>query len=361
MTRKSIFALAALAAFGAIAPLGCKPAGKDGASGAGDAPKSGSSRIVFIPKNMGNPYFEAMEKGFQQASKELGFEFSTTGPAVAEPTAQISYIKDEIQRGATAIVIAANSVDALNGTLDEARAKGIKIITVDSDLTGNETHRDLGVLACDFDTMGDFLIEQMGSIMNYEGKFAILSATTDAPNQNKWIKGMQAAVKNPKYAKMQLVDVVYGDDKDQKSLTEAEALLTKHPDLKGIIAPTTVGVYGCAKAVEQAGVYPGGKNAKGAGVSVIGLGVAKQMQRHLKDGIVPKVFLWDPAEQGYIASYAAVRMAEGKFTPADGATINIPDLPLTKMGDKKVGKNNVLIIGEPVEYNKGNVDKYAGE
>jgi hypothetical protein len=31
------------------------------------------------------------------------------------------------------------------------------------------------------------------------------------------------------------------------------------------------------------------------------------------------------------------------------------------MGDKKVGKNNVLIIGEPVEYNKENVDKYAGE
>ena len=209
MTRKSIFALAALAAFGAIAPIGCKPAAKDGASGAGDAPKSGSSRIVFIPKNMGNPYFEAMEKGFQQASKELGFEFSTTGPAVAEPTAQISYIKDEIQRGATAIVIAANSVDALNGTLDEARAKGIKIITVDSDLTGNETHRDLGVLACDFDTMGDFLIEQMGAIMNYEGKFAILSATTEAPNQNKWIKGMKTAMKNPKYAKKQLVPVSY--------------------------------------------------------------------------------------------------------------------------------------------------------
>lgn len=341
----------------AVLPAGCKPAGKEASSQIG-ATKSGS-RIVFIPKNMGNPYFEAMEKGFKQASTELGFEFETTGPAQADPTAQISYIKDEIQRGATAIVIAANSVDALNGTLDEAHQKGIKIITVDSDLTGNETHRDLGVLACDFDTMGEFLIEKMGELVNYEGKFAILSATTDAPNQNNWIKGMRVAVKLPKYAKMQLVDVVYGDDKDQKSLTEAEGLLTKYPDLKGIIAPTTVGVYACAKAVEQAGVYPGGKNAKAGGVKVIGLGVAKQMKRFLKESIVPKVFLWDPAEQGYIASYAAVRMAEGKFTPADGAVINIPDLPLSKMGDKKVGKNNVLIIGEPLEYNKDNVDKYA--
>jgi len=53
-----------------------------------------------------------------------------------------------------------------------------------------------------------------------------LSDSTDAPDQNYWIEGMREAPKDPKYARMELVDIVYGDD-PQKSLTECEDLLTK--------------------------------------------------------------------------------------------------------------------------------------
>ena len=54
------------------------------------------------------------------------------------------------------------------------------------------------------------------------GKIAILSATSTAPNQNDWIDLMKEELKKPEYAKLELVDTVYGDDDDTKSYNEAQ-------------------------------------------------------------------------------------------------------------------------------------------
>ena len=54
---------------------------------------------------------------------------------------------------------------------------------------------------------------------------------------------------NPKYANMKLDAVVYGDDLSDKSYREATGLFDSYPNLKGIIAPTTVGVAAAGKAI----------------------------------------------------------------------------------------------------------------
>jgi rhamnose transport system substrate-binding protein len=343
-----------LATGGALALLaGCKPEdapATGGATGAaGTAPATGAAgakvRIVYIPKNTGNPYFDGIIAGFEEGAKELGAEFRTTAPAQPDPTAQISFIKDEIQRGADVLCITPNSVDALNGVLDDARAKGVRVLTVNADLTGNEAHRDACVLPTDFDTLGASQIELLGSLTGYAGKFAILSATTDAPDQNYWIRGMKEALKQPKYAKMELVGIVYGDDKDQKSVTEAEGLLTKYPDLRGILAPTSVGVAAAAKVVESRKVFDR--------VVVTGLGTPNTMRRYLADGIVPAVALWSPPDQGYLAAHAAAALKNGTLKTDAGAK-----LVAGRLGERTVGKNATLITGPPLVFKKDNVEQY---
>lgn len=346
MKRKQFLALIPLTVLSVI--VGCKPAEKAGDATTppvGAESKDAKVRIVYIPKNTGNPYFDGIVEGFKKGATELGAEFATTAPAQPDPTAQISFIKDEIQRGAKVICITPNSVDALNGVFDEARAKGVKIVTVNADITGNESHRDACVLPTDFDTLGANQIELLGSLIDYSGKFAILSATTDAPDQNYWIKGMKEALKDPKYAKMQLVGVVYGDDKDQKSVTEAEGLLTKYPDLRAILSPTSVGVAAAAKVVESRNVANK--------VTVVGLGTPNTMRRYLKDGIIPAVALWSPPDQGYLAAHVAVGLAKDTLKPE-------PDTEFTAgtLGKKKVGKNGVIITGSPLIFKKDNVDQF---
>ena len=58
-----------------------------------------------------------------------------------------------------------------------------------------------------------------------EGQWAILSATSQATNQNAWIDAMKEIMKEDKYSKLELVEVAYGDDEPQKSTDQTQACL----------------------------------------------------------------------------------------------------------------------------------------
>lgn len=317
------------------------------------APPAAGIKIVYIPKNTGNPYFDSIIKGFEKACSEIGCEFTTTAPATAEATSQIPFVKEQIQRGVNVLAISPNSPDALNQVFDEARAKGITVLIVNSDIPGSEAHRDAAVLPMDFNITGSSQVELMGSLIDYEGEVAVLSATADAPDQNYWIEGMKEALKDAKYAKMKLVEVAYGNDDPQKSLTECEALLSKYPDLRGIIAPTTVGVAAAGQCVESAGVYPGGKNVRGKGLEVTGLGTPNQMRKYIETGIVKKFALWSPYDEGYLSGYLGHALATGKVKAAEGNTFSVPNL-----GDRQFIKNAVVITGPPTVFDKANIGNF---
>jgi rhamnose transport system substrate-binding protein len=334
----------------ALALIGCnRTSTTEGASqGAGD-----KLQIVYIPKNTGNPYFNEVNRGFEDAAKELGAEFNTTGPATAEATSQIPIIKDQVQRGVDVIAISANSPDALNAVLDDARSRGIVVIGVDSDLVGNETHRDAAVLPTDFDQVGSQQVELMGKLINYEGDIAILSATTDAPNQNAWIAKMKETLKDPKYAKMKLIDTVYGDDEPQKSTTEAEGLIAKHPTLRGIISPTSVGLAAAAQVLERAGVYPGGPNAKGKGLQLTGLSTPNQLRKFVEKGVVTSFQLWSPYDEGYLSAQLGAAIKQKKVEPEAGSSFETK-----KLGSKKFTDKLELHAGPLVTFDKNNIGDY---
>jgi len=314
-------------------------------------------RIAYIPQNTGNPYFERINFGFQEACKKLGCEVTFTAPATADATAQIPFIQEQVQRGIDVLAIQANSVDALNSVLDDVRAKGILVIETNADITGNESHRDAAVLAVDFTKVGKALLDRTYDYLGGKGKFAILSATTDAPAQRQWIEepgGIKDLLKNdPKYKDLQLLTIAYGDDVPQKSTTEAEALLTKYPDLDLILAPTTVAVAAAAQVVESAGVYPGGPNAKGKGVIVYGLGTPNQMRPFIKSGVIKDFDLWDPAKMGTTVVYLAEGLKNGTIKLGEGNTFDVPGI-----GTLTFGKYNVVTTGVLDTFNKDNIDQF---
>ena len=312
-------------------------------------------KVTYIPQNTGNPYFDRINLGFQNGCKEAGCEVLYIGPASPEPTSQIPFIQEQVQQGIDVLAIQANSVDALNTVFDDVREKGIWVVANNADITGNEEHRDAAILAVDFDTLGKDLLDLMADVMDYKGQFAILSATPDAPAQRHWIEdpgGIKDLMNSDsKYAEMELVEVAYGDDVPQKSVTECEALLAKHPDLKGILAPTTVAVSSAAQVFESMGVYPGGP--AGRDIQLTGAGMPNQMRRFVLDGVVEKFLLWDPANIGYTNAYLAVGLKNGDIELGEGKTFQAG-----KLGELTFGKNNLVICGPPFIFDKDNIGEF---
>ena len=120
-----------------------------------------------------------------------------------------------------------------------------------------------------------------------------------------------------KYAGLKLVDTVYGDDDPQKSTTQAQGLLQAHPNLKVIVAPTTVGILAAAQVVSQAG--------KSDDVKVTGLGFPKQMAAFVKDGTSPEFGLWSVPDLGYLAYYVADQLVKGTITGDAGEHAHRPE------------------------------------
>ncbi|CAG7616631.1 rhamnose ABC transporter substrate-binding protein [Leucobacter soli] len=342
-SHKKAGALLALAASAALLLSSCSSSADNGGTddGGSEGSASGSS-ITFLPKNLGNPYFDTSSKGGQAAVAEFGGTFNEVGPAEATPDAQVSFINTATQQGVDALAVSANDPKAICDALNEARDAGVKVVTFDSDT--NAECRDLFVNQADAAGIAkvqvDIIAEQIGDA----GQIAILSAAANATNQNAWIELMEEdlAANHPD---IELVEVVYGDDDDQTSFDKTAALLQTYPELKGIISPTTVGVAAAAR-------YLSTSDAKGE-VALTGLGTPNQMREYVEDGTVAEFALWNPEDLGYLTAFAAEALATGAITGAEGDTFEAG-----KLGSYTVGADGVVLLGDPYRFNAENIGDF---
>jgi rhamnose transport system substrate-binding protein len=344
--RARVAALVALASL-TLATTACAEDGTP-APGGSEAPATSIKaglKIAFLPKQVNNAYFDTSDnKGGKVAVEEFGGQYSQTGPSEGGASAQVSYINTLSQQQTDAIVVSANDKDAICGALNEARQAGAKVVTYDSDT--NPSCRDLFINQATAEGIAKVQIKLIADAVGPDGgDIAILSATANATNQNAWIEMMKTELQKPEYSNLKLVDVVYGDDKDDKSFAEAQGLLAKHPNLKGIISPTTVGIA-------AAGRYLSGSEYKGK-VQLTGLGTPNQMRAYVKDGTVKAFALWNPADLGYLAAYAAGSLASGMITGKEGDKFKAG-----KLGEFTVGKDATVLLGDPFEFNAGNIDEF---
>ena len=312
---------------------------------ADDKPGKGIT-IGVVYKQSGNAYFQAGVTGFQRAADELGFTFMHDGPDDGSSDGQIRIIENYIAQGVDVLCVSANDPASLVDVCNEAREQGIKVITWDAKV--DPEGRDLDVEPASAKVIAETQVESIVKSIGGEGEIAILSAMATAPNQNLWIEFMKEALKDPKYAKIALVGVVYGDDEYTKSFNETQALLDKYPNLKGVIVPTTVGGPAVCKCIQDAGRK----------VKVTGLTLASDMKEFIDAGIADETFLWNPTELGYATSYAAVAFKLGKITGAAGETFDAGKLGTLSI-EKADDGGTICFLNKLNLFNKETVDAWV--
>ena len=334
-TRR-ITALASVAMAASLTLTAC------GGDSEGTATEGGATTVTFLPKNLGNPYFDTSDAGGKAAVEAFGGTYQEVGPDAATPDAQVPFINTAAQQGVNALVVSADDPNAICDALNQARQAGTKVVTFDSDT--DPTCRDLFINQATAEGIAKVEVDMIAEQIGDAGEIAILSATANATNQNAWIDLMKKDL-GANHPNIKLVDVVYGDDDDQKSFDQTAALLQNHPNLKGIISPTTVGIAAAARYISDS-------NFKGK-VALTGLGTPNQMRDYVKDGTVKEFALWNPEDLGYLAAYAAEALVKGDITGAAGDTFKAG-----KLGDYTVGADGVVLLGDPFVYDASNIDKF---
>ncbi|WP_088317787.1 substrate-binding domain-containing protein [Kineosporia sp. R_H_3] len=352
-TRLRLVAFLAVAAASLAACGGGSSAGAGSSSSAAAPSESASTpaatagavkeglKIAILPKAINIPYFDAAYAGAQKACAEIKAECEQIGPTQATGAAQLQFINTVIQKKYDALVISAADANSVVPALKKAQDAGVAVVTYDADVADTSA-RSVMVKPTTPDLIGKSQVDWISkAIGSGGGEIAILSAAATAENQNAWIKIMEAELA-ANHPELKLVDTVYGDDDAAKSAEKAAALMQSHPNLKGIISPTTVGVAAAAK-------YISGSKYKGT-VQVTGLGLPSEMKAYVKDGTVKSFGLWDPGMLGYLGVYAAGVKASGGDPKAG-----------FKAGDKDytVDGDGVAIVGPPQEFTAENVDQFT--
>jgi len=314
-----------------------------------------SANMVLLPKFLGILVFDQAHEGAQEAHAELGNpgELLFVGPTPENSVAgQIEIMTTSATQGQSAVMLSNNAGDQIVPAAVAARAAGTRVVTWDSPIPSGEGE-DVFVAQVDFGSIGIVMADMAHSILGGSGQMAVLSATPDAANQNAWIAAMQAALAgDAKYAGIELVDIVYGDDQAEVSYNRALALVDQHPELGLIMAPTTVGIQAAAKAMQDEGLCDK--------VRVSGLGLPSEMVSYTMNGCAPQFALWDFRDLGYLTYYTAYGLATGQLTGELGETFTAG-----RMGDYTIEEDpgrpgsKRILMGPFTVYTSDNVEAAA--
>jgi ABC-type sugar transport system substrate-binding protein len=295
--------------------------------------------VALLPKAKGNAYFISCRKGAELAAKKLGVDLIFDGPVTTDPAQQNDIIENWIDLGVDVIAASCENKEAISTALRKAQAKGVKVITFDSDCEPDA--RSFFVNQATPQAIGTTLMDEAARLCENRGEFAIIIASLTAANQREWQRIIEDR-RTDRYPEMKLVAVRPCDDLKDKAQTEATTLLAAYPNLKLIMSICSPAVPGAAEAVKQAG--------KAGLVKVIGLGLPSENRRYVKEGVTDSVVLWKTEDLGYLTVEAAVALVNGTLKP--GAT----SFQVDTLGTLVVKGDNIL-LGRPFIFNKTNIDE----
>ncbi|BDG60419.1 substrate-binding domain-containing protein [Caldinitratiruptor microaerophilus] len=349
MTRKLLIRAAALTlVLGLLAGCGSSPQSSGQAPAAQAAPQSGQQAqgsgekkqitVAMIPKVAGIDYFNAVEKGAQEAAQELGIKLIYNGPAQADVTKQIELIDNFITQKVDVIAVSPNDPQAIAPVLEKAKQQGIRVLTFDADAA--KQAREFFVNQATQEAIGRTLVDVMVQQVGDSGETAIVTGSLTAANQNAWMEWMRKHVQE-KYPNLKIVDVKPSEEDQQLAFQVTQDLLKAYPNLKGIFAITSVALPGAAEAIKQAGMA--GK------IGITGLATPNAMRPYVEGGVVPSFVLWSPVDLGYLTVYAADLLVKGELKEGK--------IKAGRLGEKDV-KGDEVLLGPPTIFTKENIGNY---
>jgi ribose transport system substrate-binding protein len=230
-------ALVTLATIAASACGGAKDtaAGAGGTTQAAGTPAGGKAlRIAMIGKSSTNPVFLSGRVGAEAAAAELT---KSTGvkvtidwltPPNEDAAVQAQRISQAVNDGADAILFSASEAGKAAGAIDEAVARGVQVMTFDSDVPQSKRFAFYGG---DDAGMGRQVMEELAKQMGGKGKVAVLGGNQNAPNLQNRVRGVLEEAK--KYPGITILNTFYHAETPQDAAAEVLRVQNAYPDVQG--------------------------------------------------------------------------------------------------------------------------------
>ncbi|MFS2220894.1 substrate-binding domain-containing protein [Pantoea sp. B65] len=296
-------------------------------------------RMGIVVKVGGIPWFNAMETGIKSEAAKRGIDAWQVGPTSADPALQVRAIEDLIAQKVDIIGVVPNDPKVLEPVLKRAQEAGIRVITHESP---GQKYSDWDFELVDSTSYGIANMKKLAECMHEEGKYAMYVGSLTIPLHNEWAN---AAINYQKqnYPKMQLVGDKFGVGESlDDSIRTTNELMSKYPDMKGLMAFGSSGPIGAGRAVMN--------RQKIDQVCVIGAFSPGQGASLVNRGAIKGGYIWNPLTAGEVFIRVA-DMMQKKQPITNGMTIE-------GLGKVQVDEQTHTILGNSTEsLDKANLPK----
>jgi simple sugar transport system substrate-binding protein len=302
-------------------------------------------KIVLVAKQEGIPWFDDMRKGVTEFNSKYSdvVEAKQIAPEAGDSAKQNQMVEDLIAQGVDAICVVPNDPNAMKPVLTKAKQKGIVIISHEASGLAGTNVVDFDLEAFNNKDFGILMFDTLAKAMGGQGKFAAEVGGLTMQTHMEWYNAGLKYVK-AKYPKMKIVTSQPFEDKNDDALARDNAMqiLKAYPDLKGFIGTSVSAGSNFAAVLKE-------KQKKN--ISVVSLGIPSVDDPYLKDGYMVQAQLWRPADAGYAACLAALRLLKGEKIKSG--------VNLDRTGYSSVKVQGKVIYGNaPLVLTKETVGKY---
>lgn len=262
-------------------------------------------------------FFTEMLKGAEAKAEELGVNF-TVFNANNNEVDQYNSIENFISEGVDAIIINAIDAGALIPVVEKAEEEGIVIISVDSVIEHETVDSQIGVDNKESSKVlgeyfNEYAAENWGDKEPQLGVVGALNAAIQVIRQDSFLETVESG------SNANLVNIVDGENVQEKALKAAENLLTADADLDAIFLAGEPAYIGAVSAVRSQG--------KEDSIKLFGWDLSPQVVQGIDDGFVEAVLHQHSDKYGEEAVKAAFDIINGEEVDS---LIDVPATIVTK-------------------------------
>lgn len=258
-------------------------------------------KIYLITTDKELQLWNYLNQGAGDMASAIGVTYLWDAPQKRTTQMQIDVINKAVNDGANAILIAALDPKNISGAIEDAKARGVKIIYVDAPAT----EEAITTLATDNNAAGiqaaQLMLEELNNSGIRSGKIGIVSMTGNE-NANQREQSFRSTIEAD--GRFEVLETEYTAGVSDTAQQKAANMISRNADLVGIFATSESASEGVGKAIKEI-------NSK-----VVGIGVDQSdtILKLLKDGSLKAVVVQNAYSMGYLGMAEAMAALKGKDT-----------------------------------------------
>lgn len=287
---------------------------------------AGVYRLALIPIDSVDPHWEALEAGARRAAEELGVQLTVLAPEKRSDEAQLGLVNRAVEEGFHAILLAANSPDALSPALSAAKEAGIKLVYVD---TPAETAAEATFCTDNYAagvTAGQTLLWELGNRGIVSGRIGIINGNRTTASGVARERGFRDVFGGTAFT---LLETRYSEGDPEVSRTLAKDFLEQN--VVGFFG----GNGGCTLGIGQAVEETGDKAV------CVGFDKSEEILHLIRQGHILATMAQNPDVMGYEGVRAAVAALNGE--DLSGAVTDTGVSVLTAASSEAAGPEEMAV------------------